>query len=162
MVGNCKSLKSHPARPEFPEIAVPVPRPAPGLNIRPSVPKNRSVRDWRSGGNSTTSISRAWISPPAAGISDWNSRVWTSLKAHLRIARDAVGLHSVAKVSVPIERPGNLETCSGSAMPASDTYGYNQFSHCGLSLKASRVPPWVLAVFCSLLRLLVHRSLTPS
>ena len=24
---------------------------------------------------------------------------------------------------------------------------YNQFSHCGLSLKSSRVPPWVLAVF---------------
>ena len=38
------------------------------------------------------------------------------MKAHLRIARDAVGLHSVARVSVLIERPGNLETCSGSAI----------------------------------------------
>ena len=43
-------------------------------SLRPSVPKNRSVRDRRPGWNSTTSISRAWISPPAAGISDWNSR----------------------------------------------------------------------------------------
>ena len=66
---------------------------------------------------------------------------------------------------------GALSLCSsalGTAMKVdpvstvSDTYGYNQFFHCGFSLKLSRVPPWVIAVFCSLLILPVHRSLTLS
>ena len=40
----------------------------------------------------------------------------------------------------------HLEVLELRALLVSDTYGYNQFSHCGLSLKSSQVPLRVLTV----------------
>ena len=85
--GRISRNSSQPARirlfqPYSPVIAVLVPRQDPGLNTRPSAPRNRPARDRRRAGGSTGGNSRASTRTPAVGTWDWSSRGWTSLNAH--------------------------------------------------------------------------------